>query len=157
MKDNIIKPTQDPSLKKLPPQNIEAEESILSAILIDNTTLLDILEILSPDDFYRTVHKKIFTAMSELFSKNEPVTLIDTNTVRVTGRVLGLDLSGEARRRKEVKEAIAEIVDPKNPRDFYYSMIDLAHNICTPSKPDCRNCPLLDVPCKTGQEIIKAS
>jgi len=67
---------KDPSLHKLPPQNIEAEESILSAVLIDGSTLLDIVEILSPEDFYRTAHQKIFTAVTELFAKSEPVDLV---------------------------------------------------------------------------------
>jgi replicative DNA helicase len=61
---------------KLPPQNIEAEESIISAILIDNNTLLDVIEILTPLDFYRTAHQKIYTAITELFDKAEPVDLV---------------------------------------------------------------------------------
>ncbi len=67
---------KDPSLNKVPPQHLEAEEEILSAILTDNEILLDILEILSPDDFYKTVHAKIFTAITDLFSKNEPIDLV---------------------------------------------------------------------------------
>lgn len=66
----------DPSLQKLPPQSIEAEEAVLSAILIDNSTLLDVIDIVSPDDFYRSAHKKIFGCIKDLFSKNEPVDLI---------------------------------------------------------------------------------
>jgi replicative DNA helicase len=77
------KKTGDPSLQKLPPQSIEAEESILSAILLDNSTLLDVLEILTPDNFYRTAHQIIFTAINELFSKAEPVDLVTlTNILR---------------------------------------------------------------------------
>jgi replicative DNA helicase len=73
----------DPSLKKLPPQSIEAEESILSAILLDNSTLLDVLELLRPEDFYRTAHQTIFAAIESLFSKAEPVDLITlTNILR---------------------------------------------------------------------------
>jgi len=60
----------------LPPQNIEAEESIISAILIDNNTLLDVVEILDPQDFYRTSHQKIYAAVIELFDKAEPVDLV---------------------------------------------------------------------------------
>ena len=60
----------------IPPQHIEAEESILSAILIDNHTLLDVLEILAPEDFYKTSHQLIYAAMTELFDRNEPVDLI---------------------------------------------------------------------------------
>ena len=77
------KTPKDPSLQKLPPQSIEAEESILSAILLDNSTLLDVLEILTPDNFYRTAHQIIFAAIAELFSKAEPVDLVTlTNILR---------------------------------------------------------------------------
>ena len=74
---------KDPSLQKLPPQSIEAEESVLSAILLDNSTLLDVLEILTAEDFYRTAHQKIFSAISELFTRSEPVDLVTlTNLLR---------------------------------------------------------------------------
>ena len=57
----------------LPPQNIEAEESILSAMINNNDAILDVLEILKPDDFYKTAHQKILNVIIELFNKNEPV------------------------------------------------------------------------------------
>ncbi|MDD2389831.1 MAG: replicative DNA helicase [Desulfobacterales bacterium] len=67
----------------VPPQSIEAEESILSSLLIDNSSLLDIVEILSPDDFYKSAHQKIYSAVLDLFSKNEPVDLVTlTNLLR---------------------------------------------------------------------------
>lgn len=67
---------KDPALHKIPPQNLEAEESVLSAILLDNNTLLDVLETLEPEDFYRSAHARMFTAITELFAKNEPVDLV---------------------------------------------------------------------------------
>jgi len=88
------------------------------------------------------------------FTQNKPLTLIDTNTVRVVGRVFGLDLSGEARRRKSVVEAISSSCDPDQPRDYYYAMIDLAHQICLPRAPHCIKCPLRDLPCVYGNEYI---
>jgi replicative DNA helicase len=63
-------------LDRLPPQNIEAEQSILGAILIDNDALPKALEILDPEDFYKLSHRKIFNAMTELFDKSEPIDLI---------------------------------------------------------------------------------
>ncbi len=66
----------DVKLDKLPPQNIEAEQSILGAILIDNDALPRALEIIDIDDFYRQSHRMIFNAMVELFEKNEPIDLI---------------------------------------------------------------------------------
>jgi len=71
----------DPTLEKLPPHNLEAEESLLSAVLIDNDTLLDILEILKPEDFYRTGHQKIFASVIDLFNNSEPVDLVTLNNV----------------------------------------------------------------------------
>ena len=57
--------TPDPWLHKLPPQNLEAEESVLSSILIDpdTTTLFDTIELLNPEDFYKSAHQKIFAAI----------------------------------------------------------------------------------------------
>jgi replicative DNA helicase len=70
--------SKDAELLNVPPQNIEAEESVLSRILLESTTLLEVVEILAPADFYRTPHQKIFAAMTDLFNRNEP---IDTVTV----------------------------------------------------------------------------
>jgi replicative DNA helicase len=66
----------DPSLYKLPPQNVEAEQSILGSILLENSAINSALEILKKDDFYSEAHRKIFTAIVELSEKNEPVDLI---------------------------------------------------------------------------------
>ncbi len=67
---------KDPSLYTVPPQNIEAEQSILSAILIDNNVLLDVIELLAAEDFYKTAHQKIYSAIIDLFDKGEPVDLV---------------------------------------------------------------------------------
>ncbi|MDA3897269.1 MAG: replicative DNA helicase [Desulfobacteraceae bacterium] len=65
-----------PPASNLPPQNIDAEESIISAVLLDNYTLLNILDILSAEDFYRTAHQKIFKTIIEMSHKNEPIDLV---------------------------------------------------------------------------------
>jgi replicative DNA helicase len=79
---------KDPWLRKVPPQNIEAEQSILSAILIDNNTLPEVLEFLSEKDFYRVAHQKIFAAMLDLFDRNEPADLITvTNILKEQGQL----------------------------------------------------------------------
>jgi replicative DNA helicase len=62
----------EPEFHRLPPQSIEAEESILSSILIDNGTLTDILDVISADDFYKNAHKTIFQSIAELYAKSEP-------------------------------------------------------------------------------------
>lgn len=66
----------DLHLDRLPPQNLEAEQSILGAVLIDNNALPRSLEIIAAEDFYKLSHRKIFHAMTELFDRNEPIDLI---------------------------------------------------------------------------------
>jgi len=62
--------------QNIPPQNIEAEQSVLGSILLENEALPKALEILKPDDFYREIHRQIYRVMIELFEKNEPPDLI---------------------------------------------------------------------------------
>jgi len=66
----------DPLLNKTPPQDIDAEQSILSAIFINNDSLHDIIDLLSPEDFYKGAHKKIFQAIIELAIREEPADLV---------------------------------------------------------------------------------
>lgn len=95
MDDNRKNREKDPSLHHLPPQSLEAEESVISGILLDNSTLLDVLEILTPEDFYRSAHQKIFSSVVELFSRNEPVDLVTlTNMLRQKGHLE--DIGGAA-------------------------------------------------------------
>ena len=68
--------TLDDNLRKVPPQNLEAESSVLGGILLENDAINRILEILTPEDFYRESHRKVFRAMMELSDRNDPVDLI---------------------------------------------------------------------------------
>ena len=78
----------DLSSHKLPPQNIEAEESILGGILIENEAINRVTEILDPDDFYRDAHRKIFNALINLSERDEPADLITlTNELRKTDQL----------------------------------------------------------------------
>lgn len=67
--------------ERLPPQSIEAEQSVLAAMLIDNEAIAKATEILNIDDFYREAHRVIFAAMLELYNKNEAVDLITVTDV----------------------------------------------------------------------------
>ncbi len=66
----------DLALAKLPPQNIEAEQSVLGAVLLDNAALPRIIEIIQPQDFYRNGHRRIYEAMLDLFEKDDSIDLI---------------------------------------------------------------------------------
>jgi replicative DNA helicase len=73
----------DFSSHKLPPQNLEAEQSVLGGILIENEAMNRVTEILDADDFYRDAHRKIFNALINLSERDEPADLITlTNELR---------------------------------------------------------------------------
>ena len=71
------------SSHKMPPQNIEAEQSVLGGVLIENQAIHKVMEILTPDDFYREAHQKIFNSLLDLSERDEPADLITlTNDLR---------------------------------------------------------------------------
>lgn len=76
------------SIDRLPPQSIEAEQAVLGAIILEGDSITKAIEILSPDDFYREAHRKIYNSMLELFDKNEPIDLITiTENLRDKGEL----------------------------------------------------------------------
>jgi len=66
---------------KIPPQNIEAEQSVLGSVLLEPEALSRVLEVMTGGDFYREAHRKIFASMVELYQKGTPVDLITLNDV----------------------------------------------------------------------------
>src|SRR5205823_7757130 len=64
------------NLHRVPPQNLEAESSVLGGILLENDAINVVLELLRTGDFYRESHRKIFRAMIELSDRSEPVDII---------------------------------------------------------------------------------
>lgn len=65
---------------KLPPQNLEAEQSVLGALLLDNDAINRVVEEITADDFYRSSHRKIFQAIIDLYQRNEPSDLVTITT-----------------------------------------------------------------------------
>jgi replicative DNA helicase len=70
--------------QRLPPQNLEAEASVLGAVLLENEALNRVIEILQEDDFYRNAHRRIFAAILHLYEHSEPVDLITLSEVLKT-------------------------------------------------------------------------
>ena len=68
--------TIDENLRRVPPQSLEAEESVLGGIMLDNTVIDGVVGMLQPEDFYRGAHRKLFRAMVDLSERSEPVDLI---------------------------------------------------------------------------------
>ena len=106
----------DFSSHKLPPQHIEAEQSVLGGILIENEAINRVTEILDADDFYRDAHHKIFNALINLSERDEPADLITlTNELR---KIDQLDSIGGA-------SYLASLIDsvPTSANIEYYAKI----------------------------------
>ncbi|MFO0920445.1 MAG: replicative DNA helicase [Candidatus Saccharimonadales bacterium] len=79
---------------KVPPQNTEAEASLLGAVLIDNEALVKIADRVSPDDFYDERHQRIYESIMQLYEKRNPIDVLTlTEQLRSTGL---LDMVGGA-------------------------------------------------------------
>jgi replicative DNA helicase len=107
------KPKNTQAAMMLPPQNVEAEESLLVAILIDNSALLEIVELVTADNFYRGAHKKVFACMIDLFEKDEPIDLITvTNLLKKKNQLE--DIGGAA----YLAGLIDSVPSAVNPRHY---------------------------------------
>lgn len=67
---NRDKPRQ---ITRVPPQDVDAERAVLGSVLINNEAMFTAIEELTADDFYKPAHALVFTCMTELVAKNEPV------------------------------------------------------------------------------------
>jgi replicative DNA helicase len=69
------------SIDRLPPQSVEAEQSVLGALLIDRDAVIEVAELLSAGDFYRPHHGTIYGAILGLYERREPVDLVTVSEV----------------------------------------------------------------------------
>ena len=73
---------------KVPPQNTDAEISLLGSILIDKDAIIKIADIVTADDFYINKHALIFAAIIDLYEKREPLDLVTlSNKLREVGEI----------------------------------------------------------------------
>ncbi|MDO8260681.1 MAG: replicative DNA helicase [Candidatus Magasanikbacteria bacterium] len=61
---------------KIPPQNLEAEQSFLGCILLDKDSIIKVADIVSENDFYKDGHRIIFETIKELYAKHEPIDIL---------------------------------------------------------------------------------
>ncbi|MDR3092837.1 MAG: replicative DNA helicase [Endomicrobium sp.] len=67
----MAKPT-----KRIPPQAIGAEMAVLGAMLIEKEAILKVVDIINGNDFYKDIHKQIFSAISDIYFENQPADLL---------------------------------------------------------------------------------
>lgn len=101
---------------RMPPQNIEAEQSVLGSILLEPSALISSMEFIQANDFYRRAHQLIFQAMIDLNEKNEEIDVITVSNLLETNKQLE-DIGGTP--------YLAELADvvPTAANVEYYSTI----------------------------------
>lgn len=67
------------NIDKLPPQNIEAEMSVLGCLMLDKNAIIKVIDFLQARDFYKGIHQEIFSAMQDLFDAGEPIDLLSVS------------------------------------------------------------------------------
>jgi replicative DNA helicase len=77
-------------LGKVPPQAVELEEAVLGAVMLEKDVILEVIDILKPESFYKEEHQKIFQAIIDLTSANKAIDL--------------LTVTEELRKKKELDE-----------------------------------------------------
>ncbi len=77
------------------------------------------------------------------FAWNFPEALLDTNTIRVTGRLLGIPVRDSLRRNRGFRMVVESLIDRASPRKYNYALLDLAATVCRKrGQPHCEQCPL---------------
>ena len=82
-------------LTRVPPQNVEAEQAVLGAMLLSRDAIIDASEIINEEDFYKESHKKIYNIIMDMFEKNIPVDIVtivdELRRIELLEAVGGLD------------------------------------------------------------------
>jgi replicative DNA helicase len=127
--------TIDENLRRVPPQSLEAEESVLGGIMIDNAALDRVVELLQPDDFYRGTHRKLYRAMLDLSERSEPVDLITlSETLKARGELTeigGASYLAELTERVPTAANIAHYAKIVRERSILRGLIEAATEIAS--------------------------
>ncbi|MDO8664614.1 MAG: replicative DNA helicase [Candidatus Liptonbacteria bacterium] len=132
-----------PSKKlKLPPQNLEAEQSVLGSILIDKNSIFKVADQLRPDDFYKPAHEKIYETILELFEKHQPIDILTlTNKLKekeVLGDVGGsaylAELTNQVTTTAHLEHYVKLVRDKKFLRDLIQASSQINEDVFQPDK-----------------------
>src|SRR5690625_4013599 len=103
---------------RVPPQNVEAEQAVLGAVIIDSDVLISVMEKIEANDFYKTTHQMVFQVMIELVEEQEPVDM-----VTVTARLKDKDQLEEVGGVSYLSE-LAKAVPTAANVDYYAAIVE---------------------------------
>ncbi len=119
--------------EKLPPQSVEAEQSLLGSLMLDKHGIVNVVDALRPEDFYKDTHQIIYQAMVGLYERREPIDLLTlVNRLKETG---GLELVGGRSYLTELVNSVptashlAHYSDVVKRKKVLRDLIDAAHHI----------------------------
>lgn len=85
-KSSSVKVPFGTEIGKIPPQALDLEEAVLGALLLEKKAVDDVIDILSPESFYKESHQKIYASIKELFGESKPIDLLTvTEKLKTTG------------------------------------------------------------------------
>ena len=108
--------TAEGKIQKLPPQNIDAEEAILGAVLTNPLSLTKVVDLIKPESFYKPANKVIFDAVLYLFGRNQAIDI-----VTVSERLNETDKLEQAGGRAYINDLALNVVTTANVE--YYAKI----------------------------------
>ncbi len=100
-------------IKNIPPQNLDAEKSLLGAMMIDRDAISNTIDVITKDSFYKETHSIIFSSILKLFERGEPVDILtvieDLNSSGKLEQVGGADY---------ISEIVDSVVTTSNSRKY---------------------------------------
>ncbi|MEK7608362.1 MAG: replicative DNA helicase [Patescibacteria group bacterium] len=121
---------------KLPPQNIEAEQSVLGSILIDTNAIMKVADTLLADDFYNPSHKAIYEAIFELYEKRQPIDIVSVGNRLKEKKILAdvggssylADLTNKIATASHVSHYAKMVKDKKQLRDLIRASAEITED-----------------------------
>lgn len=122
---------------KLPPQNPEAEQAVLGALLIDKNAIYRVADILVPEDFYTPAHERIYRAILSLYEKHQPIDVLSlTNYLKenewlkdVGGSAYLADLTNHVSSASHVQHYATLVKEKKILRDLVKASAEIAEDV----------------------------
>ncbi len=127
---------------KLPPQNLEAEQSVLGSLLLDKNAITKVADMLTPPDFYNPAHEKIYETILDLYEKRRPIDILTlTNRLKeleklqdVGGSGYLAELTNQVTTPSHVDHYAKLVKEKRVLRDLIKASAEITENAFSPGK-----------------------
>ncbi len=101
------------AIKRVPPHNLQAEQSVVGAMLMNRDIISDVSDILSPDDFYYSKYSKLYEAMCALYSEGRAV-----DTLTLSEKLSTMGVAPEVAGPEQIAEVVAAVPTSARAGDY---------------------------------------